>query len=300
MRDAFSRALVSAAEKDERIVLLTGDHGYALFDEFRARVPAQYINAGVAEQNMVGVAAGLAKAGYKPVVYGLSSFVPIRVLEYLKLDVCYEKLPVLIVGDGAGFVYSILGVSHQSAEDVASVRALPNVTILSPADAWEMQASMAYALTSGSPIYMRMGKADLGPVHRGIVTLREGALLGLRAGAARLAIIGTGSMVHAALDIGEEFDASVFSAPFLKPLSTDQVVRICEDSDHVVVLEEHSIYGGLGSAIAEIAGWLAPTRILRVGVEDRFSATCGSYRHLLSEHGLDEASIRSRIRRFIQ
>ncbi len=122
MRNAFSRALVDAARNDPRVVLLTGDHGYALFDEFRQVSPEQYVNAGVAEQNMVGVAAGLAKAGLRPVVYGLSAFVPVRVLEQIKLDICYEQLPVLLIGDGAGVVYSSLGTSHQSTEDIAALR----------------------------------------------------------------------------------------------------------------------------------------------------------------------------------
>src|SRR5262249_6934232 len=142
MRNAFARALVEAAIADARVVLLTGDHGYALFDEFRRACPKQYINAGVAEQNMVGVAAGLAKAGFRPVVYGLSAFVPIRVLEQIKLDICYENLPVLLIGDGAGVVYGTLGASHQSTEDIACLRALPHLSILSPADAFEMAGCM--------------------------------------------------------------------------------------------------------------------------------------------------------------
>src|SRR3954447_5587675 len=165
MRNAFSQALVEAATADPRLVLLTGDHGYALFDDFRRRCPAQYLNAGVAEQNMVGVAAGLAKGGLRPVVYGLSAFVPIRVLEQIKLDVCYEQLPVVFIGDGAGVVYSTLGTSHQSTEDLAALRALPHLAILSPADDLEMTACLRLAFASQGPVYVRMGKADLGRVH---------------------------------------------------------------------------------------------------------------------------------------
>src|SRR4051794_9722869 len=159
MRNSFSAALVAAARRDPRVLLLTGDHGYALFDEFRRRCPGQYLNAGVAEQNMVGVAAGLAKGGLRPVVYGLSAFVPMRVLEQIKLDVCYENLPVVFIGDGAGVVYGTLGVSHQCTEDVAALRALPNLAILSPADDLEMTACMRLALAANGPTYVRMGKA---------------------------------------------------------------------------------------------------------------------------------------------
>ena len=129
MRAAFAKALIAAAQADERIVLLTGDHGYTLFDEFRHLCPRQYMNGGIAEQNLVGVAAGLAKSGFRPVVYALSAFIPIRVLEQIKLDLCCDELPVLFIGDGAGVVYSTLGVSHQSAEDIAALRALPHMHI---------------------------------------------------------------------------------------------------------------------------------------------------------------------------
>src|SRR5256714_8343690 len=155
MRNAFSAALVRAAQRDPRVLLLTGDHGYALFDESRRVCPGQYLNAGVAEQNMVGVAAGLAKGGFRPVVYGLSAFVPIRVLEQIKLDVCYENLPVVFVGDGAGVVYGTLGASHQAGEDVAVLRAVPNLRILSPADAVEMAACMQLGLECDGPVYLR-------------------------------------------------------------------------------------------------------------------------------------------------
>ena len=138
MRNALSDALVSLGKKDPNILLLTGDHGYALFDDFRRECPRQYINAGIAEQNMVGVAAGLARSGFRPIVYGLSAFVPIRVLEQIKLDVAHDHLPVIFIGDGAGFVYSHLGTSHQSTEDIACSRVIPNLSVYSPADRFEL------------------------------------------------------------------------------------------------------------------------------------------------------------------
>ena len=201
MRNAFARALVEAARADERVLLLTGDHGYSLFDEFRQACPGQYINAGIAEQNMVGVAAGLAKGGIRPVVYGLSAFIPMRVLEQIKLDVCYEELPVVFIGDGAGVVYSSLGSSHQCTEDVAALRALPHLGILSPADDWEMTACMELALAADGPVYLRMGKADLGNVHASPPALAWGRLCPVRAGAGRLGWIATGSMVTTALEV---------------------------------------------------------------------------------------------------
>ena len=137
MRDAFSSELIKIASENPKVLLLTGDHGYGLFDGLRKRCKSQYVNMGVAEQNMVGVAAGLSRSGFLPLVYGLSSFIPVRVLEQIKIDVCHDKLPVIFLGDGAGFVYSHLGTSHQSTEDISVTRAIPNLVILSPADRYD-------------------------------------------------------------------------------------------------------------------------------------------------------------------
>jgi transketolase len=300
MRNAFATALVEAAQVDPRIILLTGDHGYALFDEFRKACPDQYINAGVAEQNMVGVAAGMAKGGFRPFVYGLSAFVPIRVLEQIKLDVCYEGLPVVFIGDGAGVVYSSLGSSHQSTEDIAVLRALPNIAILSPADAYEMQVCMQLALKGSQPVYLRMGKADVGNIHEAAPDFSLGSLSLLKEGSGEIGFIATGSMVNTALKLAYIWqDSSVWSAPCIKPLDQKSVVSICQQHKVVITLEEHSIYGGLGSAITEIASALAPTRVLRIGIQDRFSQFCGSYQYLMEEHRLDLDSVKEQVKHFL-
>ncbi len=302
MRDAFSDALVRLAVDDPKVLLLTGDHGYALFDAFRKRCPDQYINAGIAEQNMVGMAAGLARVGFRPFVYGLSAFIPVRVLEQIKLDVAHDDLPVVFLGDGAGFVYSHLGTSHQSTEDIACTRAISGLTVLSPADRHEMSICMEFAYAHNAPVYMRMGKSDRGDVHvAALPPLQPGKLIRLREGRADLpAMISTGSMVRTALDIAQQHvDASVWSAPSIKPLDVEQVVQIARSARGLVVLEEHSIYGGLGSAVAEIVSEHLPTRVLRIGVADRFSQHCGTYAYLLREHGLDGDAVQSRIDAFV-
>ena len=302
MRDAFSDTLVDLARTDPNVLLLTGDHGYALFDPFRRHCPVQYINAGIAEQNMVGMAAGLARAGFRPFVYGLSAFVPVRVLEQIKLDVAHDNLPVVFIGDGAGFVYSHLGTSHQSMEDIACTRAIPQLAVYSPADRFEVEMCMRAAYDGRSPAYLRMGKSDRGDVHAAAPTASAGALLRVRAGTSRgLALVATGSMVRTALDLanGAYADASVWSVPVLKPIDADQVAALCAGNNVVVTLEEHSVLGGLGSLIAEIAAEHVPTRILRIGVNDRFSEHCGRYEYLLREHGLDIESVRARIDAFL-
>jgi transketolase len=287
MRAAFSDALVRLAKADPNVLLLTGDHGYALFDDFRRECPAQFINAGIAEQNMVGMAAGLARTGLRPFVYGLSAFIPVRVLEQIKLDIAHDHLPVILIGDGAGFVYSHLGTSHQSTEDIACTRAIPDLSVYSPADRFEVTVCMDMAYQAKTPVYLRMGKSDRGDVHTNdLRQVKAGQMLQVKAGqAGAISLIATGALVRTALDIAQASypEASVWSA----------------QRRAVVVLEEHSVLGGLGSVITEIASEFAPVRILRVGVQDRFSQHCGTYEYLLKEHGLDRPAIEQRIRDFL-
>lgn len=301
MRAAFSQSLVYLAKTDPNVLLLTGDHGYALFDDFRRECPAQYINAGIAEQNMVGMAAGLARAGFRPFVYGLSAFIPVRVIEQIKLDIAHDNLPVVLIGDGAGFVYSHLGTSHQSTEDIACTRAIPNLSVYSPADRFEVTACMNMAYESNAPVYLRMGKSDRGDVHASVPKIKVGSLLKAKPGmAGDIVFIATGSLVRTAIDIATAKypNASVWSVPFIKPLDSEQVAAICSQNRTVVVMEEHSVLSGLGSVITEIASEFAPVRILRVGVRDRFSHYCGTYDYLLKEHGLDRCAIEQRIHDF--
>jgi len=300
MRAAFSQALVAAAQRDPRVLLLTGDHGYALFDDFRKHCPDRYINAGIAEQNMVGVAAGLAKAGFKPVVYGLSAFVPVRVLEQIKIDVCYQELPVIFIGDGAGLVYSTLGTSHQSFEDIACLRAVPHIDILSPCDPAETTACMEAAFELARPVYLRMGKADLGTIHESRPDIARGGLVKARDGDSPVAFIATGSMVKTACLLAAEIGAAVWSAPWVKPLNAAVLREAVDGALAIVTFEEHSAAAGLGSAVVEALAEEHPMPVLRIGIGDRFSATCGSHAHAMREHGLDLDTVRERALPFVQ
>lgn len=299
MRNAFSESIIRMATADERMILLTGDHGYELFDDFRSKFPSRFINAGIAEQNMIGVAAGLAKSGFRPIVYGLSAFLPIRVLEQIKLDICYEKLPVILIGDGAGVVYSKLGVSHQSTEDISVLRALPNIMVFSPADRFEMTWSMNLAIQNESPSYIRIGKADLGDVHQSPLSNQMGELCELVKGK-DVAIIATGSMVIYAKQLAIQLgNMSVYSAPTIKPLDVDGILRVLLDHRIIVTVEEHSIYGGLGSAISEISTTYHPLPICRIGINDVFTDVIGTYDFVLANHGLDLNSMMKKVVEFL-
>lgn len=298
MREEFSRVLVRLAKMDPKVILLTGDHGYALFDSFRKECPEQYINAGIAEQNMVGMAAGLAKCGFKPVVYGLAAFIPIRVMEQIKLDIAHDNLPVIFIGDGAGLVYSHLGTSHQSCEDIACTRAIPNLSIYSPADMYEIAACMNFAHKKATPSYIRIGKSDKGKIHNEYFNLSRGDLMSLgELSQSKVSIIATGSMVTIAKDlVSRKFiDANLWSSPVIKPINKKQVIEIALQSELIVTMEEHSVIGGLGSLICEIVSESAPVKMLRIGIQDQFSHSCGSYDHLLKEHEVDIDSIKKKL-----
>lgn len=302
MRAAFSDTLVALAKQDPNVLLLTGDHGYALFDAFRAQCPDQYINAGIAEQNMVGMAAGLARAGFRPFVYGLAAFVPVRVVEQIKLDIAHDSLPVVLCGDGAGFVYSHLGTSHQSTEDIACTRAIPGLRVYSPADQFELTRSMSEAYEKKAPVYMRMGKADLGDVHSGPLQHSIEKMVKVKASnSSRIAFLATGSMARTTLELSKQHfpDAAVWSVPSIKPLDVGCVINLASNYENLCVLEEHSIIGGLGSAVSEVCSESSPVRILRIGVEDRFSHGCGTYKYLLKEHKLDLPAIKEKVSSFL-
>jgi transketolase len=300
VRNTFSDTLVRIADADPRVLLLTGDHGYALFDSFRAAHPDRYINAGIAEQNMVGMAAGLARMGFHPFVYGLAAFVPVRVLEQIKLDVAHDDLPVIFCGDGAGFVYSSLGTSHQSLEDIACIRAVPGMTVLSPADRHELSSAMDHAHQLRRSVYLRMGKADRGDVHPDGTLVDTTRLQCLRPGReGGTAILATGPIAITALAVAELMDGvAVWSAPSIKPFDVETLAMICRTSGGLVTMEEHSVMGGFGSLVAEEASTIHPLPILRIGVRDRFSEHCGSYEYLLREHGLDLETVAAQVAAF--
>jgi transketolase len=301
VRETLVRCILEAALEDERITLLCGDHGYALFDEFRRALPDRFLNCGIAEQNMIGVASGMAKAGLRPVVYGLASFIPMRVLEQIKLDVCYENRRVIFLGDGAGLVYAQLGISHQCCEDVAAMRALQNLAIFSAADRFEMEACVRFALGRQGPTYLRIGKGDLGDVHERAIELTLGELCELRSGGGALAWLATGSMVKRTLSVAQRWPGSaVWSVPCLKPVDCEQVRRICQRHRVVITVEEHVPEGGLGSLVSEIASESGQTRVCRIGVENPFLNRCGSYDYLLKLHGMGVEEISARVGAFLE
>lgn len=302
MRDALVPLLLDAAEHDERFLVLSGDHGYELFDTLRTTHPERFVNVGVSEQSMVGVAAGLCRTGFRPCIYGLASFVPVRVLEQVKIDLCYGSLPVVILGDGAGLVYSALGASHQCGEDVACLRPLPNISIYSPCDAHELRACWAEARQGNGPSYVRIGKSHPADIHPGRVAGTSPMIVHEDgSGSAQAVVVATGAMVRGGVHFARDHGIRCISVPRLKPAPVELIPMLAH-AERVAVLEEHVSAGGLWSLVLEMlhasGGRLLPS-IEPFGLREAFTESAGDHQHALSEHGLDDRRLAERLAQWL-
>jgi transketolase len=276
MRNAFAREITRLAQDDERVVLLSGDIGNRLFDDLKARCPGRFLNCGVAEAGMVGMAAGLALSGLRPVCYTITPFLTYRCMEQIRVDLCYHDLPVVLVGTGAGLSYASLGATHHSCEEMGMLRLLPGLTVIAPADPWEVRVAIRAALQQPGPVYIRIGKKGEPAVHAAEPPFTIGKAIQLRAGT-DVALLSAGTVMPVALKSAERLkengiSAAVFSFHTLKPLDADTLAAVLDRFRIVATLEEHSVLGGLGGAVAE---WLsaragARARLLRFGTRDEF------------------------------
>ncbi|MCX6973095.1 MAG: transketolase [Verrucomicrobia bacterium] len=297
MRNAFADEILKIALEDERIVVLSGDIGNRLFDKFKAAMPDRFHNCGVAEANMISLAAGLASSGLRPVCYTITPFVTTRCLEQIKLDVCYHNMPVTIVGTGSGLSYAALGSTHHSFEDLAIMRNLPGMHVLAPADAPELRAAMRWVFGQSQPAYLRIGKKGesvLTPES----TFAAGRWQLFRSGS-DVSILACGTILGEALEAAgilanAGIQAAVWNCASVKPLDFQVLRGLC--GDVVFSIEEHSVLGGFGSAVAEfLSAQKNPPRLIRLGIPDEFLHDCGEQEEARSLCGLDAASLARRI-----
>ena len=297
MRNAFAAEITALAGEDERIVLLSGDIGNRLFDEYKARFPQRFYNCGVAEANMISMAAGMALCGLRPVAYTIAPFVTTRCLEQIRVDVCYHGVPVIIVGVGAGLSYAPLGATHHTCEDIALLRVLPNMTVVCPGDAWEVRLALQAALGHGGPVYIRLGKKGEPVVHEQPPDFVIGRGIVVRAGY-DVCLLSTGNMLPVVVEAAEELcgrgiSAQVVSFHTVKPLDEALLFEVFSRFAAVVTVEEHSRLGGLGGSVAE---WLADrpfqkARLLRIGTADAFLHDAGNQAHARRRCGLTPEGI---------
>ena len=286
MRTAFSETLLELALRDPRIWLVCGDLGYSVLDKFMAACPDRFLNAGVAEQNMMGVAAGLALSGKTVFVYSIVNFPTLRCLEQIRNDVCYHEANVKIVTVGGGFAYAGQGYTHHGVEDLAILRSLPGMTVVAPGDAAETRlAALAIAATSG-PCYLRLGRGGEAKVHAAPPDFQIGKAITVREGT-DLAFLSIGGMLKTAVDTADQLakegiGVRVLSMHTLKPLDEEAVLVAARETGGIVTIEEHSVTGGLGDAVADVLARRAPERtpFHKVGAADRVCHDVGCQRYM--------------------
>ena len=293
MRDAFAREMTALAATCPELTLLSGDIGNRMFDRFKAVAPERFLNCGIAEANMMSVAAGMALSGLRPVIYTITPFTTTRCLEQIRVGVAYHQAPVVIVGTGSGLSYAELGPTHHSLEDLAILRTLPGMNVLAPADSNELVAQLREALDSPNPTYIRIGKKGEPPLHDPAATLGIGKAQLLRDGN-DLLLMGVGPILGEALQAANALGASglsvaVASLGGVKPLDDGFLNVMAERFPRWLSLEEHGITGGLGSALLE---WLADrkgpaVRLRRLGVPDVFLHELGNQAYTRQRLGLD-------------
>ena len=297
MRDTFVRTLTELAKEDPKIELVTGDLGFGVLKPFWETCLDQFTNAGIAEQNMTTVAAGMALEGKTVFTYSIGNFPTLRCLEQIRNDCAYHEANVKVVCVGGGFVYGSLGMSHQATEDIAILRALPNVIVMAPADLVEAEeCTKALARTKGTA-YLRLGRGGEKRIHERIDNFEIGKAIRVYEGE-RIAIFSTGAIfeeVTAAYEQLKEmgYNPCVYTFPTVKPIDREVIEKIAGEFELIVTCEEHNIVGGFGGAVAEVMAESAgrKARLLRIGLNDEYSVRVGNQKYLRQQYGMDAAAI---------
>jgi len=301
MKQIFVKELMKLAEKDKDLVLLTGDLGFGMFDEFRKKYPKQFINMGIAEQNMIGVAAGLSMTGKKVIVYSIIPFVTFRCLEQIKNDLCYPKLNVKIVGAGAGYMYSTSGSSHHAIEDIGIMYSLPNMKIYSPGTEYEVEECTKNLFADKSPTYMRLGKLIKEDIKRNKFVFGRGSWFN-DYNNSDVTIITTGSILPVVLEAMRELNRKgikcrVINFHVLSPIDVRDLLKVVHDSNLLITVEDHNVKNGLGTIVADMLcqHTSLPFKLKKIGIPNMFVHEVGSIEHIRKTLGLTSNDIVERI-----
>jgi len=291
MRTTFINTLIDKAKEDQDIFLITPDLGYSVLEKFVDLFPDRFLNVGIAEQNAIGIASGLALSGYKVYVYSIVPFVTMRCFEQVRLDIAYMNTNVKLVGVGEGYSYGPAGATHHSIEDIAVMRVLPNMKVCCPGDPYEVRKIVEQSTSIDGPMYIRLGKNGEPAVHHLNDMVVFGKASVLRSGN-DFALITTGNMLELGASwvnewVDQGHDPEFISMHTIKPLDREIIVSLIDRKMNIVVLEEHSVLGGLGSAISEvIATFNTKVKLIECGIPDIYSHYVGSAKAIAQHYGL--------------
>ena len=297
MRDAFVRALTREMAADPRVVLITGDLGFGVLRPIWDQFPERIVNAGIAEQSMVSLAAGLSATGRKVVVYSIGNFPTLRPLEQIRNDCAYHGADVKIVCVGGGFVYGSLGMSHHATEDMAALRAIPGITCFTPGDPAETEAVVPVMFRTEGTCYLRLGRGNEPHAHDGpvegwvfpkAIRCREGKDIALLSAGGILAEVRKAAEMLAARGM----EAEVLSFPCIKPIDREAILAAASGHRHMITVEEHTVLGGFGGAVCEVVAEAGiPCRVHRMGLQDTFAAVVGDQAYLRRIYGINGEAV---------
>jgi len=306
MRDVFIKRLSEICETNSDIILLTGDLGFGVLNDFRERFPKQFLNVGVAEQNMTGLATGLGLAGKTTFTYSIGNFCTLRCLEQIRNDACYHEANVNIISVGGGFSYGSLGYSHHATEDLSIMRALPNIRVFSPGDLWETEKITEILANSKGVNYLRIDKSWAEDNHSPGEILEVGKARVLREGK-DMSIIATGGILKVAINLADQLKKEgihvrVLSMHTIKPIDSEAIIACAKETGGIITLEEHTVIGGLGSAVGEVLldQNVIPESFARIGLKTGFSTIVGSQDYLRKRYGMDESAVKAKIKELLK
>lgn len=302
MRDTFVRTLLEIAKKDKNVYIITGDLGFGVLKPFWTELPDQIINAGIAEQNMTSIAAGLAMQGKIVYTYSIGNFPTLRCIEQIRNDCAYHNANVKVVCVGGGFVYGSLGMSHHATEDIAMMRSLPDVTVLAPGDLVEAECATKAIYETPGTCYLRLGRGGEKRIHEKLDGFTIGKAIKIQKGE-KVAVFSTGAIFDEVNEACEELKVqgiipTVYTFPTVKPIDKDVILECAKTHKAIVTVEEHNLSGGFGSAVAEV---LAETdgvkaKLVRVALDDRYSCIVGSQKYLRKQYSIDAKAIIEKIK----
>lgn len=310
MRDTFVKTLIEEAKKDKNIELVTGDLGFGVLKPYFEQLPNQFTNAGIAEQNMTGVAAGMALCGKTVFTYSIGNFPTLRCIEQIRNDCAYPHANVKIVCVGGGFVYGSLGMSHQATEDIAILRALPEVTVVCPGDLVEAaEATKAIAHTPGT-VYLRLGRGGEKRVHNKIDNFQIGKAIKIREAKEdcnkKVALFSTGAILDEVTEAAgilekEGIGVEEYSFHTVKPIDKDVILDCANRYDYIVTVEEHNVIGGFASAVSEvITDSDENVRLIKIGLNDEYCSKVGNQKYLRAQYGMTAQDIVKKVKETVR